>query len=66
MASHDAGEIASNLQPIGGPKAGFNLSQFGFLKRWAEGLSTSWLLGSELLSDKIERKCLSIECVRIA
>lgn len=31
MASHDAGEIASNLQPIGGPKAGFNLSQFGFL-----------------------------------
>jgi hypothetical protein len=80
MATNDAGEIASNLQPIGGPKAGFNLSQFGFLasgsddrrlqllitKTWAEGLSTSWLLGSELLSDKIERKCLSIECVRIA
>jgi hypothetical protein len=72
MASDDAGEIASNLQPIGGPKAGFNLSQFGFLasgsddrrlhmvitKTWAERLSTSWLLGSELRSSY---KCRSAE-----
>jgi hypothetical protein len=63
MASHDAGEIGLGFLASGSDDRRLHLL---ITKTWAEGLSTSRLLGSELLSDKIERKCLSIECVRIA